>query len=108
MKAKQHPDKTCIGRAESGFDFLGYRIAPNGIQAARSTVERAFARVVRLYEQGASLIRIGQYARRWIRWLCAILHDFRRLAIRWHDLKGRLFCRLRTVQEWRRWIRDGC
>ncbi len=33
------------------------------------TVERMVERVSRLYEQGATASRIGEYARRWWRWV---------------------------------------
>ena len=41
LKVWQHPDKTFIGRAEKGFDFLGYHIRPrNHSRPARLTVAK--------------------------------------------------------------------
>ena len=37
---EKHPDKTFIGRAAKGFDFLGYRLSPKGLTLARSTWQR--------------------------------------------------------------------
>jgi hypothetical protein len=34
-------------------------------------VKRCAERIVRLYEQGADLVRIGEYVLRWVRWLKA-------------------------------------
>ncbi len=71
LRVQQHPDKTFIGRVSRGFDFLGYRFSPSGLGVARPTVQRFVERVNRLYEQGADSLRIGQYVRRWCRWLVA-------------------------------------
>jgi len=35
---KKHPDKTFIGRAERGFDFLGYFFRPGLLRVAKKTV----------------------------------------------------------------------
>jgi len=40
LLVEQHPDKTFIGRAERGFDFLGYHFTPDGLSVAEKTVER--------------------------------------------------------------------
>ena len=69
LMLEQHPDKTLIGRAERGFDFLGYYFNPDGLSVAWKTVERLMERVARLYEQGADSLRIGQYVSRWIGWV---------------------------------------
>lgn len=61
------PDKTYIGKASKGFDFLGKRISPNGILPSASALSRMQRNTIWLYEQGASKKRIGLY---WIRWLC--------------------------------------
>lgn len=66
LRVRQHPDKTTIGRIARGFDFLGYRFS-----ATRLTVARCAARVSRLDEHGAALSRIGDYVRRWERWVRA-------------------------------------
>lgn len=36
---------------------------------AQKTGERFVQRIGRLYEQGADAVRIGQYVRRWCRWV---------------------------------------
>ena len=70
LKVEQHPDKTFIGRISRGFDFLGYRFQSDGlVGVARQTVERFVERATRLYEQGADSERIGEYVRRWLRWV---------------------------------------
>ncbi len=76
---EQHPDKTFIGRAERGFDFLGYHFSPDGLSVAEKTVERFVERATRLYEQepgepcGSS--RFGEYVTRWLRWVRGGLGD---------------------------------
>jgi len=92
LKLRKHPDKTFIGRVERGFDFLGYRfgdvvdqsapaVAP-GVGVARQTIARFEEHVARLYEQGASDARIGQYVRRWCRWLLG-LADLNSTTLAW-------------------------
>jgi hypothetical protein len=69
LKVEPHPDKTYIGRVSRGFCFLGYTIASAGIVGiAPQTRKRFVERLTRLYEQGASVERIGDYVRRWQRW----------------------------------------
>ena len=70
LKVEQHPDKTFIGRINRGFDFLGYRFQGDRlIGVARKTVTNFVERAFRLYEQGADLYRIGEYVRRWLKWI---------------------------------------
>ncbi|MCP4110608.1 MAG: hypothetical protein GY749_34645 [Desulfobacteraceae bacterium] len=70
LKLDKQPDKTFIGRISRGFDFLGYQFSSCGlVGVAAKTVERFAERVSRLYEQGADLGRIGEYVRRWVRWV---------------------------------------
>ena len=38
---------------------------------SRRTVEKFAKRVAQLYEQGADVVGIGQYVRRWLRWTTA-------------------------------------
>ena len=71
LKIEKHPDKTFIGRADKGFDFLGYSIKPGLLSVSESTIKRNAERIDRLYEQGASQKRIRQYVRRWFEWLKA-------------------------------------
>lgn len=83
LKVEQHPDKTFVGRVERGFDFLGYRFQSAGLTGvAQQTVERFVERTTRLYEQGADAIRIGEYGRRWLRWVGAGIADSGDLLIR--------------------------
>jgi hypothetical protein len=69
LKVKQHPDKTFIGQAERGFDFLGYAFKPGTLSAAKATLERARQKAHRLYEQGADALSVGDYWRRFWRWV---------------------------------------
>ena len=72
LKVRQHPDKTFVGRISRGFDFLGYAFSTVGLTGiARKTAEGLVARVNQLYEQGAAWSRIGEYVRRWRRWVLA-------------------------------------
>lgn len=71
LRVRQHPDKTFIGRISRGFDFLGYRISPQGVAVAAGTVMKFVERMCRLYEQGADAVRIGDYVRRWKSWATA-------------------------------------
>lgn len=68
---EKHPDKTFIGRIESGFDFLGYYFHPDGLSTAKKTIERFVARCIRLYEQEPeetlASARLGSYVRGWRR-----------------------------------------
>ena len=48
---EKHPDKTFIGRAAKGFDFLGYRLSPKGLAVAKQTLERFAERAARLQER---------------------------------------------------------
>lgn len=59
-----------MNRVERGFTFLGYQVNSQGlVGVAPSTQERFVERVTRLYEQGASKTRIGDYVRRWLIWV---------------------------------------
>ena len=71
---RQHPDKTFIGRTDSGFDFLGVQFTATG-EPSPSAVSRArhTENTARLYEQGASPERIEQYRQNWLRYLRGIL-----------------------------------
>ena len=68
----KHPDKTFIGKAVRGFDFLGYHFGPQGLKVATDTWKRYVERAVRLYEQepgepyGSS--RFWLYIKHWLRW----------------------------------------
>ncbi len=64
--------KTWVGKAEQGFDFLGYHLHREGVTVAFATVERSVTRLRRLYEQEwgrpAWPSPLGVYVSRWWRW----------------------------------------
>ena len=63
------PRVTCCGRIDTGFEFLGYHVGPEGLRVARKTVERFVARAHQLYEQEPGecvSARLGAYVRRWV------------------------------------------
>jgi hypothetical protein len=70
LKVEKHPDKTFIGKAGKGFDFLGYHFVPGFLKPSCQTIKKYTERIGRLYEQGASCNRIRQYVRRWVSWVC--------------------------------------
>lgn len=51
LKLKQHPDKTFIGRAAKGFDFLGYQFGLKTLSVAKRTLHNHMRRLSLLYEQ---------------------------------------------------------
>jgi hypothetical protein len=59
-------DKSYIGKASKGFDFLGKRILPIGVLPSQAALSRMQKNTVRLIEPRASKKRIWKY---WIRWL---------------------------------------
>ena len=69
LQVDKHPDKTFIGKVESGFNFLGYFLKPGFIKVAVDTIKRFTQRITQLYEQGADIDRIGEYMRHWCRWV---------------------------------------
>ena len=102
LRVEQHPDKTFVGRIERGFTFLGYWITEKGVTGvAPSTWEAFQERVARLYEQNAPqeeiLRRIGQYVRRWQRWVLSGLGDDRS-KFEWPDVTGPFYFPLTTLQ----------
>jgi len=72
-----------IGRTERGFDFLGYHFGLEGLAIAQKTLENFDERAIRLYEQepGEPLgsTRLGEYAKRWVRWAGAGLGNIDRV-----------------------------
>lgn len=60
--------KTFIGRTATGFNFLGYRICPNGITIAQSTLDKMVTRYHRRYAKGASQSALTAYLKRWVQW----------------------------------------
>jgi len=71
LKLEKHPDKTLIGKIERGFDFLGYHFGPEGLAIAKKTLNNFADRITRLYERGASEVRLREYVQRWQRWSSA-------------------------------------
>ena len=56
-------------KLSKGFDFLGYRVLPGCRLRSSAESKRRFAeKFRRLYEQGASSMRLWRYAQRWWRW----------------------------------------
>ncbi len=51
LRLEKAPEKTFIGRVERAFDFLGYRLSPQGITLAEATWKRFRERALRLYER---------------------------------------------------------
>ena len=61
--------KRLIGKLSKGFDFLGYRVVPGRRLRSSAESKRRFAeKFRRLYEQGASSMRLWRYAQGWWRW----------------------------------------
>jgi hypothetical protein len=44
LHVEQHPDKTCIGPIDRGFDFLRDAFTPTGLEASPSAVGRSMRR----------------------------------------------------------------
>lgn len=66
LRVEVAEDKTYIGHARKGFDFLGKRILPTGVLPLAAALSRRQTKTARLNEQGASKRRIVRY---WVRWL---------------------------------------
>lgn len=92
LEVEKHPGKTFIGRAEKGFDFLGYFLQPGVLRVAAQTIAKCRKNITRLYEQGADRVRIGEYVVRWRRWARSGVYGF--LGFHWilafRDGSGRL------------------
>ena len=82
--------KRLIGKLSKGFDFLGYRVVPGRRLRSSAESKRRFAeKFRRLYEQGASSMRLWRYAECWCRWrragltgLVSLKGGLRRVVIR--------------------------
>ena len=61
--------KTWVGRVKQGFDWLGFHIKVTSITVAMKTWLNHLNKIVRLYEQGASVEVIEQYKFRWNVWV---------------------------------------
>ena len=72
LALEKAPEKTFIGRVERGFDFLGFRLSPQGTRVAEVTWKRFRERALRLYEQDrwepCGSPRLDAYVRRWCGW----------------------------------------
>ena len=78
-------------RISRGFSFLGYEFNASGLAGiAKATREKFVERIRQLYEQGATLSRIGDYVRRWLIWVRSGLSVAR-------DSHGFVFATLRPV-----------
>jgi hypothetical protein len=68
----KHPEKTFIGRIETGFEFLGNHGSQQSLTGAAKAIEQFVAHAIRLYEQkpGEALAsaRLGLHVQRWLRW----------------------------------------
>ena len=73
MALEKHPDKSCIGRIQRGFDLLGYHFSRSGPTTAMATIETFVECASRLYEQepgdASNTSRFGTYVRRWAGWV---------------------------------------
>jgi len=85
LRLEQQPDKTTIGKAERGFDFLSYHLTPDHLTPSMLSLKRCLDKIIQrpawtqevpiwhgaligLYEQGADKNRIGRYILNWFRW----------------------------------------
>jgi RNA-directed DNA polymerase len=78
LKLEKHPDKTCMGRIEKGFDFLGYHFSPQGLTLAQKTIDNFVEKALRLYEQEPPhrrMKRLGEYSHRWAGWALSVASD---------------------------------
>ena len=65
-------NKTFIRRVEKGFDFMGYRVSPQGLTLAAQTWTNFLAHRRRLYERAPRCLaasRRGAYVQRWLAWI---------------------------------------
>ncbi|WP_027707730.1 reverse transcriptase domain-containing protein [Zooshikella ganghwensis] len=71
LKVTKHTFKTFIGRMIKGFDFLGNRLntSVNVLHIAWMTWVNHKNKVAQLYEQGADLLSIERYVKRWLTWV---------------------------------------
>ncbi len=75
LKLKLAKDKTFIGRAEKGFEFLGYKFSPNGLEIAKKTLDNLKANISkRLYEpkqrsRDETIEVVSRYLARWKSWV---------------------------------------
>ena len=72
LELRTHPDKTWVGKADKGFDFLGHHLNQEGVTVVKATVDRCMTRIRRLDEQERRRLSqssaLGGYVSRWWRW----------------------------------------
>ena len=68
LKQSLSREKTHIGRARKGFDWLGFHFDVVSVKVALRTILNHLNRKARLEEQGAAKSRIEQYCDGWMRW----------------------------------------
>lgn len=87
LKTCPHPGKTFIGRMGRGFDLLGDEFLPLPpekessqstatcfcVRVFRPALARFVERFGRLYAQGGGNFHLGQYDRRWMIWVKAVI-----------------------------------
>ena len=79
-----------MGKAEQGFDFLGYHVNGEGITVAPATVQRGVTRIRRLHEHNrrrpSQASVVGVYVSRWWRWVEGGVPKVRPLTSVWPPL----------------------
>ena len=75
LKQRLSKEKTAIGRARKGFDWLGFRFDVVPVKVALKTILNHLNRKARLLERGVSKRRIEQYGQRWLRWCEVVLRE---------------------------------
>ncbi|UIP27779.1 reverse transcriptase/maturase family protein [Photobacterium sp. TLY01] len=75
LKLKAHPDQTCIGRIDKGFDFLGYQYIDGKVTVSERALSHHLCRYARLFEQKHNhpnrAALLDAYRQRWLTWVCA-------------------------------------
>ncbi len=70
-------EKTQVGRIEEGFDFLGFRITPEGIIPSRKTINSFLLKVYQICKKEFSLqnfkARLEKYFNHWKQWVVMML-----------------------------------
>lgn len=65
----RNPAKSCLGRLEEGFTYLGYHFAQNGTQVAEPSIKRLQARIFRLFTRyDREVVSAPQVASERLRW----------------------------------------
>ena len=79
-----------MGKAEQGFDFLGYHVNGEGLTVPTATVERSVTRIRRLDEHNrrrpSQASAVGVYVSRWWRWAEGGVPEVRPLTSVWPPL----------------------